>query len=108
MLRIATSAARPFREQLCCCRDHHGVLDFIKSRVTGARGRVFCELPGLLRHHSVDASLDVLGWARSCCYRFSARAQTVEGTRTMLYPNRRDVLITLGALASGVAIGEPR
>ena len=25
----------------------------------------------------------------------------------MLYPNRRDVLITVGALAAGAAIGEP-
>src|SRR5260370_28458235 len=33
------------------------------------------------------------------------RAHIVQGGHTMLYPNRRDVLITLGALAAGAAIG---
>ncbi len=35
------------------------------------------------------------------------RAHIVQGGHTMLYPNRRDVLITLGALAAGAAT-QPR
>src|SRR5580658_4611360 len=76
------------------------------SQVIRVEEACSCELPGLLRPHSVDACLDIAASYRSCCHRSSAEPHTTQGGRTVLYPNRRDVLMALGALAAGTAFGE--